>query len=752
MNTVISDKLSNIDNSLHSNFNTTTTTTTTSTNDITMTNMTDTIDSNKELIDIKASITTTEENITTNHIESSNTGSNSVENNSTQDQESTQPISAETIPTPIVEPKIEDKNDTNSKIRADTNIDTEDTPTATVTENTIHTNNNTTTDSNHNKSESNPQPIVIDPKTTKPAPKPEDEPNMNNLPANPIPEHQKKHALMSIKAVKRLKDAKPFLQPVDIIALNIPFYYNYVKRPMDLSTIERKLNLNAYETPEQIIDDFNCMVNNSNTFNGPTSVISQMARNIQAAFEKHMLNMPAKDATASTTTLNKSRKRTKKSNNSMDESPVIIRRAQTHNGRPKREIHPPKSKDIYPYEIKKPKSKKLQNAMKFCSMVLKELMSKKYSSFNYPFLEPVDAIALNLPTYSQYVKEPMDLGTISNKLSNWEYQTLEDFESDVRLVFKNCYAFNPDGTIVNMMGHRLEDIFNTKWQDRPVIVDYNDTESDEDHHNNNHHSNNNYGNGTNSDLENDYAIYDDDSEIDETLITNPAIQYLENQLTRMKVELQQLKRQELDKIRRERRLARGNSKNANNRKRQRRRSSKSNNNSSSFANGNGREKKKLKTVVSYDMKRCITDHINDLSADNLEKAIKIIMPNNTGQDEVELDLDTLDNNTILTLYNTFFRQFDEADENNVSMAGSPLSPTGTSQSNKKRRSKTLSKEEETRKIEKIRNKLAYLDHASPISQNGSPLNAVYSNNNRPMLSNSSSSSSDDEDESESEEE
>lgn len=106
---------------------------------------------------------------------------------------------------------------------------------------------------------------------------------MNNLPENPMPKHQSKHAATAIKAVKRLKDAKPFLQPVDPVALNIPFYFNYVKRPMDLSTIERKLNANAYESPEQVTEDFNLMVENCCKFNGNTSVIAQMSRNIQAS-------------------------------------------------------------------------------------------------------------------------------------------------------------------------------------------------------------------------------------------------------------------------------------------------------------------------------------------------------------------------------------------------------------------------------------------------------------------------------------
>ncbi|EDO18716.1 hypothetical protein Kpol_1055p73 [Vanderwaltozyma polyspora DSM 70294] len=558
-----------------------------------------------------------------------------------------------------------------------------------------------------------------------PAPAPPQEPDMNNLPKNPLPKHQQKHAVMTIKAVKRLKDSKPFILPVDPAALNIPYYFNKITRPMDLSTIERKLNANAYETPEQISSDFNLMVDNCIVFNGPTSMIAQMARNIQAAFEKHMLNMPAKDEEPP------KQQRRKKTD---EDTPVVIRRAQTHNGRPKREIHPPKSKDIYPVENKKPKSKKLQQAMKFCQTVVKELANKKYASFNYPFLEPVDPVALNLPTYFEIIKNPIDLGTISKKLNNWEYKSMEEFETDIKLMFDNCFKFNPEGTIVNMMGHRLEEVYNSKWADRP---NFNDYDSDEE----NNKNENGYGDEYYSD---NYDSQESDSEIDETSITNPAIQYLEEQLARMKVELQQLKKQELEKIRKERRLARGA------RKHRSKRSQGKRVNSTSDSKGRRSKKNKLKTVVTYEMKKIITEKINDLPTAKLEKAINIIkksMPNLGEDDEVELDLDTLNNNTILTLYNTFFRGYDaSANGSNLSAnsvsnnARSPISPSNALAGGhgKKRRSKALSEEEQSKQIEKIRSKLAILDGASPLSQNGSPLNPHNHN-----ISSSASSSSDD---------
>ena len=50
----------------------------------------------------------------------------------------------------------------------------------------------------------------------------------------------------------------------------------------------------------------------------------------------------------------------------------------------------------------------------------------------------MDTVALNIPNYNEIVKQPMDLGTIQSKLANNEYENADDFEKDVRLVFKTA--------------------------------------------------------------------------------------------------------------------------------------------------------------------------------------------------------------------------------------------------------------------------------------------------------------------------
>ncbi len=62
----------------------------------------------------------------------------------------------------------------------------------------------------------------------------------------------------------------------------------------------------------------------------------------------------------------------------------------------------------------------------------------------------------------------MDLATINSKLENDQYANAEEFEEDIRLMFRNCYTYNGVGSEVYNMGKTLESVFNKKWAEKPV--------------------------------------------------------------------------------------------------------------------------------------------------------------------------------------------------------------------------------------------------------------------------------------------
>ena len=93
---------------------------------------------------------------------------------------------------------------------------------------------------------------------------------------------------------------------------------------------------------------------------------------------------------------------------------------------------------------------------KKCSKVLS--MLKRNENVG-PFLEPVDPVALGIPTYFEVIKRPMDLSTVDMKLKNHDYASPEQFEDDIRLIWSNALTFNPPGTQVYNMAENMSVYF-----------------------------------------------------------------------------------------------------------------------------------------------------------------------------------------------------------------------------------------------------------------------------------------------------
>lgn len=529
---------------------------------------------------------------------------------------------------------------------------------------------------------------------------PADDPR--NPPADstePMPKHQAKFALASLRSVKRLRDAGPFLAPVDIVKLNIPSYPDFVKQPMDLGTMEKKITNNEYKSVSEFAADMDLIVLNSELFNGPTSEFSAMARNIRASFQKHLKKMPpyeqatappvkskrkslpvtstpksqriAASAAAAAATPKPSPAAAKKK---ATPPPTAARRESAVDGRPKREIHPPRSKDL-PYDVK-PRRRKGDAELKFCGTVLKELMSKKHETYSYPFLLPVDPVAMNIPHYLSVVKEPMDLSTISKKYNENGYSNADEFEADIRLMFRNCYAFNPEGTHVNMYGHRLEALFDKKWAEKPVPPSTPAYSSDEE------------------------DGYDTDDHLE--IASNPAIKFLETQLERMTRELAKLKKEALKESRERKLKGRQRKKSVAKKPADGRRKS---------SGGPGR-KSSLSSLtaaehISFDMKKELSEAISTLDESKLETVVSMIRDSMPGvaadpEGEIELDIDSMPAETVSRLYNYVIH-----DDPNGPPAANGANAEGWSTKGKK--SKPLSEAEQSRQIEEIQKKIQQFD-------------------------------------------
>jgi hypothetical protein len=83
----------------------------------------------------------------------------------------------------------------------------------------------------------------------------------------------------------------------------------------------------------------------------------------------------------------------------------------------------------------------------------------KHSSA-FIFHEPVDIKKLNIPDYFDIIDEPMDFGTIKNKLNQNKYMNIQEFLNDINLVFNNCFKYNGEATQVSKLCKDVRDEFN----------------------------------------------------------------------------------------------------------------------------------------------------------------------------------------------------------------------------------------------------------------------------------------------------
>ena len=309
---------------------------------------------------------------------------------------------------------------------------------------------------------------------------------------------QYKHMLRVLANLKRAKDSALFVSPVDAVKANVPNYYNVVTNPMDLTTIETKLKDRQYASIDAVVSDFNQIVHNTQIFNGEQHAVTLSAYKMRTNFENQMKKLPGpevpehvpadKKKRPSVSTTDKPIPPRRESRSSLPgsaRSPLapaspqtfaltpqgmpLIRRDSAADGRPKREIHPPAPRDL-PYANQKPKKKKYYWELRFAESVVSELKKPRYSNSAQFFLTPVDPVALNIPDYHKIIKKPMDLGTIESKLKQGEYENFKEFEADVRLIFANCYKFNPPENLVHLSGKELERIFDSKLEGKETWI------------------------------------------------------------------------------------------------------------------------------------------------------------------------------------------------------------------------------------------------------------------------------------------
>lgn len=315
---------------------------------------------------------------------------------------------------------------------------------------------------------------------------------------NPITGYQNKEIRKVLGLIKKTKAGATFKQSVQVLWPTLwEQYRQVIPRPVDIGSIEQNLRDNKYSSIGQFKKDVYLIEGNAVAFNGVNHDVSKWAKStVEQIFNRLALisaQEPAKPVRPEPKQLPSRQTELRKPapappkkearpvanlpadkpNDSQTDRYALlpsgipnIRRdiTKTDVDRPKRPIHPPKSRDIgFPAKTARNKKKP---ELRFCEEVLKELTKHGNWQWNQWFMEPVDPVALNIPNYFSVVKQPMDLGTMRSKLERGEYESAKDFKADFGLIVKNCVKFNTENNPVTTAVRELEKISDKKWTEK----------------------------------------------------------------------------------------------------------------------------------------------------------------------------------------------------------------------------------------------------------------------------------------------
>ncbi len=84
----------------------------------------------------------------------------------------------------------------------------------------------------------------------------------------------------------KIKESELFHKPVDPIELGIPDYFTVIKKPMDFSTIKRKLNSLIYTNFKEFVEDIELTFKNCYLYNGERTPVGLMCTVVKNEYNK----------------------------------------------------------------------------------------------------------------------------------------------------------------------------------------------------------------------------------------------------------------------------------------------------------------------------------------------------------------------------------------------------------------------------------------------------------------------------------
>ncbi|KAM6256716.1 protein polybromo-1 isoform 8-T11 [Porphyrio hochstetteri] len=250
-----------------------------------------------------------------------------------------------------------------------------------------------------------------------------------------------------------------------------PDYYAIIKEPIDLKTIAQRIQNGTYKSIHAMAKDIDLLAKNAKTYNEPGSQVFKDANAIKKIF--NMKKAEIEHSELAKSSLRISNKRSAQGDrlsaitmalqygSESDEDAALAAAARYEEGESEAESITSFMDTSNPFY-------QLYDTVRSCRNNQGQLISEPF--FHLPSKK-------KYPDYYQQIKTPISLQQIRTKLKNHEYETLDQLEADLNLMFENAKRYNVPNSAIYKRVLKMQQVMQAKKKELARRDDIEDGDS-----------------------------------------------------------------------------------------------------------------------------------------------------------------------------------------------------------------------------------------------------------------------------------
>ncbi|XP_040889762.1 polybromo 1, like isoform X4 [Toxotes jaculatrix] len=241
--------------------------------------------------------------------------------------------------------------------------------------------------------------------------------------------------------------------------VHYPDYYAIIKEPIDLRTIAQRIQIGYYKSVNAMAKDIDLMTKNAKTYNEPGSQVFKDANTIKKVFIQRKTELEHAEPTKSSLRI---RNRRSGQGDRLSGVSVALQYGSES------EDDPVLSGSVC-YDEGESEAESQSSSMEMSNPIfqLYEAVRGARNNQGQIFSEPFQHLPSRreYPDYYQQIKQPIALQQIRAKMKNGEYESVEQMEADLNLMFENAKRYNMPNSSIYKRAFRLQQIMQAKKRD-----------------------------------------------------------------------------------------------------------------------------------------------------------------------------------------------------------------------------------------------------------------------------------------------